>query len=682
MWNGGSTFGPEFDKPIIEQPSGKEKNRPAFANQLVLTPGSQFDKASPTAAAAMALDNAKRFNEFAGKQLEHHYRQRSQEIHDAFSGPNGYLRAAVVAWLTDGGPSALGLSYEAVTGIRIGLEAQWRLLNTLIEGDQETGIESFRKTVLPRAFEEYNAQANRLQRGSGRGVFNRGGRAAKERFLRGPFRTLQERTIELQKMLAARQTYRELTVETIRMQRVLKELKDNADQLRQNLERETETDVGEHGRSGVLDLAVLDDPKLLAHHFHDLLDETRRLGVEACATLVTASPKDAYDPSTLDASVDVDGDLLDQPDALATTGVVMETFNRLLDPLVGSSTLTRDRYIDQLENAIVADGVNRLGRRVREMSIWDALAAECKARTALGLHDAAVEQAEREITAQRQNAEDAGVPAKDWEHQLFQYFIRRRLEECQKRVRPFWNLNGLMTANFGQPYDFVVLATDEKAYRIAETKHGIKGLLDQIASLMKAGTPKWLPGRDRIVLYSREGVAPLFYLNDRELKVMRDSAAQKARDKFLYTDVRFEGRVDPVIRPGESPDEQLLYAIGMGLELGIITWDDTGVLNGTVRLALEIEGEARTVGSLVELKQLFDEEPETAKQLKERVDEVIRDLPEDQQQARQHMAQIAVAEMLRGVGVHPLSEPDTQLLVWVEQAILQRMTYGQSFVNA
>ena len=41
----------------------------------------------------------------------------------------------------------------------------------------------------------------------------------------------------------------------------------------------------------------------------------------------------------------------------------------------------------------------------------DALAAECKARTALGLHDAAAEQAEREITTQRQNAEDAGVPA-------------------------------------------------------------------------------------------------------------------------------------------------------------------------------------------------------------------------------------------------------------------------------
>lgn len=680
LWNGESSFGDKFDEPITEQPSGNEKDLPPFANQLLLKPGSQFEKANPTQATAMALDNAKRLSEYAGRQLDHHYRQRGEEIRDAYAGSAGSLRSAVATWLTDGGPSALGLSYEAVTGIRVELEAQWRLLSTLIEGDQESDVESYRKKVLPRVLEEYNVQAAKLQRGGGSGRLNRGGgTAAKERFLRGPFKELQASTIELQKMLAARQTYRELTVETIRMQRVLKELKDNADQLRQNLERETQTDVGEHGRSGVLDLAVLDDPKLLAHHFHDLLEETRRLGVDACATLVTAPPRDAYDPSTLDASLDIDGNLLDNPDALATTGVVMETFERLLNPLVGSSTLTRDRYIDQLENAIVSDGVNRLGRRVREMSIWDALAAECKARTALNLHDAAVEQAEREITIQRQNAEDAGVPAKDWEHQLLQFFIRRRLEECQKRVRPFWNLNGLMTANYGQPYGFVVLATDEKAYRIAETRHGIKGSLDQIADLMQAGTPKWLPGKDRIVLYSREGVAPLFYLNDRELKVMRDSSAQKARDKFLYTDTRFEHVVDAVIRPGESSEEQLLYAIGMGLELGIIQRDEPGLLGGGAVLLLVGE-EPRTLGSLAELKQLLEDEPAVGTELMQRVDAEIKALPEDQQRARQYEAQIAVSELLRGGGKQPNGDLDSQLLIWVEQAILQRMNYGQAFV--
>jgi hypothetical protein len=684
VWNGKPAFGPEFDKPITEQPSGKLRNRPVFGNPLVMTSGSQFAKAAPSAAVPMAIAAAEQLNAYAGKQLEHHYQQRRQEIREAFSSPKGHLRTAVVRWLTDGGPSALGLAYEAVTGIRSRLEAQWRQLNDLIEGNPDTGAEGLKKT-LEKLQEDYPADAARMQRGSGGGLsraFGQGGKTAKEKFLKGPYRTLQDRTIELQKMLAARQTYRELTVETIRMQRVLKELKENADQLRQNLERQTETDVGEHGRSGVLDLAVLDDPRLLAHHFHELLEETRRLGVDACATLVTAPPKDANDPSTLDASLDVDGELLEHPDALATTGVVLETFNRLLDPLVGSSTLTRDRYIDQLENAIVSDGVNRLGRRVREMSIWDALAAECKARTALNLHDVAVEQAEREITAQRQNAEDAGVPAKDWEHQLLQFFIRRRLEECQKRVRPFWNLNGLMTANFGQPYSFVVLATDEKAYRIAETKHGIKGSLDQIADLMQAGTPKWLPGKDRITLYSREGVAPLFYLNDRELKVMRDSSAQKAQDKFLYIDARFEKCVDQVIRPGESRNEQLLYAIGMGLELGIIKWVDTGSLNGGVHLELDLGGEPRTVGSMAELKQLLDDNPETAEHLKHRVDEEMQALPQDQQYARPFEAQIAVAALLGGEGGHPLSEDDTQVLIWVEQAILQRMNLGQAFVNA
>ncbi len=683
VWDGKPAFKSEFDKAVIDPTTGKQKAKPAFPTQMSITPGTPFAKANGPSAQAMATAAIAQIDAYAGKQLNTHYVRRGQEIREAFSGPNGYLRAAVIDWLTEGGPSALGLAYESVTGLRIAIEGQWRQLNELYEGNQDTGAVGLKKQ-LADAQNAYSAAINHLPNGFGNGltrVFNRDGKAAKEKFLRGPFRSLVDRTTDQQRMLAARQTYRELSVETIRMQRVLKELKDTADLLRQNLERETQTDVGEHGRSGVLDLAVLDDPKLLAHHFHELLDETRRHGVDACASLVTAPPKDANDPSILDASVDADGNPIEQPEALATTGVVMETFKRLLDPLVGPSALTHDRYMDQLENAIVSDGVNRLGRRVREMSIWDALAAECKARTALGLHDAAVEQADREIKAQRQNAEDAGVPAKDWEQLVLQFFIHRRLEECQKRVRPFWNLNGLMTANHGQPYGFVVLATDEKAYRIAETRHGIKGSLDQIASLMQAGTPKWLPGRDRIVLYSREGVAPLFYLDDRELKKMRDSSAQKARDKFLYTDARFENCVDPVIRPAETADEKVLYAIGLGLELGIIQLDDSGALEGEA-VRLHLHDEPRSLGSISELKQVFDEEPTMALEFTRRVDDSTRALSEDQQQARQHRAQLLVAELLRAAERLHLGERDVEVLVLIEQAILQRMNYGQSVVHA
>jgi hypothetical protein len=269
------------------------------------------------------------------------------------------------------------------------------------------------------------------------------------------------------------------------------------------------------------------------------------------------------------------------------TGIVSDVFDRKLDPRAGGSSLLHERFRDQLMAAIVDDGVRRLGRRVRDLSIWEALAAECNAREQLGMEDAAVTAAIAAVQSDRAAAELAGVPPKDWEQEVLRHFIRNKLFECQKRVRPFWNLNGLMTANYSHPYHFIVLAADREAYSEANSRFGIDGVLEATASLMQAGTPKWLPGRDRIVLYAREGVAPLFYLNERELKRLRDAAAQKRKEKFLYTDLRFEEVADRVIRPHEAYEDTYRFALALGLELGVITRVETdGHLNGRSLLRL------------------------------------------------------------------------------------------------
>lgn len=66
-------------------------------------------------------------------------------------------------------------------------------------------------------------------------------------------------------------------------------------------------------------------------------------------------------------------------------------------------------------------------------------------------------------------------------------------------------------------------------------------------------------------------MAPLFYLNEHELKGLRDAAAQKKSAKFLYTDRRFDDVIDEVIRPQESADDTYRFAIALGIHLGLIT---------------------------------------------------------------------------------------------------------------
>ena len=680
LWDGKPSLGTLLNEAWIEQPGNRRKTLQNYNATVNPSDNSPFMKAPATAVASMANEGVRGLEGFADKQWTTHYAHRREEIIAAYSGPEGQLRKQVDLWLTEQGASALGFAYAAVAQIQRELSNQWDQMRERIDGNKETGVVGA-TAQLDTAREEYERAAGQLASRSGgglTGVFNRNGqKKARANFVNRQYQPLVTKTRELAQMRAARTTYLDLGVETSKVLRVLKELNDKANDLRRDLERETEHDVGEHGRTGVLDLAVLDDPKLLRHHFREALEETGRSGVDSCAIRVTVMAHQGGNLSTFDAAIEEDA--LERPpgDTLATTGIVASTLSRVLDPATGAPGHVWDRYKDQLAAGIVADGVSRLGPRVREMSIWDALAAECKARTALAMHDSAVEQADREIRKERQNAENAGVPQRDWEQHLLKFFIRRRLEDVQKRVRPFWNLNGLMTANYGQPYGFVVLATDQDAYRRAETTHGIQGILDLVTNLLQAGTPKWLPGRDRIVLYSREGAVPLFYLNDRELKVMRDSSAQKSRDKFLYTDARFADRVDPVIRPAEASNERLLYAVGMGLQLGVLEWDRAGAGIASLHLGED----SRIADSLNELVAQLEADAALAHHLRDRVNAAIHELSEDQQQAAQHRAQIAIAEAMRADVARKLSDDDLTLLTSIEEAILLRMNYGQPFVN-
>ena len=683
-WGGKPDFAAEFDKPVTDTLTGKTKNRPTLQVQLNPDNNEAYAKMGADPSVAYLRQAKKTLDAWAGKEYQTYLAQRSREIIDAYRGPtgiDGLLQKQVIEWLNTGGASALGLAYEAVTELRKTIEEQWSLVSELLEGKEgstKTGL----KKELADLEDAYDQKLQQFQKQFKNGLFGFGGsgKDAKEKFLKQTWRPLQDKTITRQKALMARETYRELSTETQRVQRVLKILLDDAANLRTTLERETETDVGEHGKTGVLDLAVMDHPRLLEYHFREPLELAERQGAEHCAIAVTGRPEEVGGPIPLDTFISEDGSEKDPGVTLIKTGVVVESFEKMINPKTASSMMNRDRYRDQLENAIVSEGVGRLGPQVRDMSIWDALAADCDARQAINMPDNALHTAIKEVQDQRGGAEEAGVPAKDWNRYVLAAFIRCRLFECQKRVRSFWNLNGRMTADYGQPYDFTVLATDKTAYRIAESKYGIKGVLDNTASLMRAGTPKWMHGSDRIVIYNREGVAPLFYINDRELKRMRDATSQKAKEKFLYTDVRFEELLDPVVRPHETAEERSHYAIGLGIYFDIISGNLSG-LDGNRSITLRLNGEQHHFNSFKELSAHLKHDKVLADDLAKEIDRrLLADENGDSHQSEVHTAQTKVAGLLRDVAKSG-GDQDEAILSLIDRALLTRITYGLLLVD-
>ena len=689
-WGKQPSLEPELTKPTVDL-NGKTKTLVGFRNALDPDTDPRYAKMDAAAAKAETNQVKTQFDDYLGKTYHPYLELRVAELARNYSGPDGTLRKQVNAWLEKNGPNALGQTYAIVRLVREELEDEWRQLNRKIEGTKEgTGEASLRRDVQLAVDNWANAQAqlNRKSGGGVAGIFNRGGQTGKKTFLTHAWQPYKSKSEELAKAEAARKLLRDLGAETARVERALQLLVDNANDLRAALERSTAEDIGEHGKAGVLDLAVLDDPKLVAHRFDDALTEATAAGVGHCAISVTVGGGDVDQPT------DAAGEAVAiAPKDAELIGVVRRTLDKALDPRSGSSALLNEQYRDHLEGAIVAAGVERIGKRVRELTIWEALAAECLARQALGMQDAAVVDALAQVRVQRTNAEEAGVPPRNLEAQVLQGFIRNRLFECQKRVRPFWNLNGLMTSNHGQPYGFVVLATDQAAYRRAESMLGIKGVLERTADLLLANSPKWMPGQDRIVLYSREGVVPLFYLNEWELRKMRDAAAQKESEKFLYTDVRFKDHIDPVIGPEEMRKETVCYAVGLGVVLGVVEEGGLGddrhpdLTFAAPAAVADGDGAAgtpatpRTFPNLVAAIDALERDDAFREGFVKQVDRALDAVDHDDQYRRLEQALSHAHDQVLAVANLPKSAEEEDRWRTVERTILQRMNYGHYLVS-
>ena len=181
------------------------------------------------------------------------------------------------------------------------------------------------------------------------------------------------------------------------------------------------------------------------------------------------------------------------------------------------------------------------------------------------------------------------------------------------------------------------------------------------------------------MLYTREGVAPLFYMNPGELKQLRDFAAQKAKEKMLHTDKRFMTLADPVIRPAENDDDFRKYLIVIGLQLGVIDRVAVdGHLNG--RLSVRLADGAVEYSSVRDVQEAL---AGNSGMLDDVVDRVNHEMQTIAPASRVGEVQSA---MLRAIDLHREASASHQPAEarWWERAVRvlnTRMHYGQYFVN-
>jgi hypothetical protein len=640
-WDGVVSLDSRFEEDIRQGTDRSEPivNMPPIAN-------AHWDKADAEQSARIALDAQDRLQAWMANTYVPHITQRRDEIVAEFSGPKGNLAAFVVRALEDGGAGGLKYALTAVTAIREQLELELagsidRVNGTPEDRGGDPGLRRDQQDALNE--ENWNSAVQRLRNGFG--FLNRGAGAAKATFIKTTLRPAEDAWRTLVRAEAGQAVYNSMLAEATRMQHALQNLVEQTVQTRENIARVVRSDLGSDGLAGSLDVNVLDDVTLADHHFDKVLSRA------------IASDSE----STVEAMVNSDD------------GVRGALLRRL--GTRGSGAQLNEDYRGMLERRSVVAGQVLVEDEVDSLTIWEAIAAECDARQELDMVDRVLSDALSDMRRQRQLAEQQGLVRDDWSDVLLQSYVRGKLQECQARVRPFWRLDGIRSASHGEPYRFTVIARDKRVYEDAKNTLGLGNVLDESARMLGAGRPYELPGRHSVVLYTREGVAPLCYLDEGELKEMRDDAARTSTYKFLYTDRRFADAVDAVIAPAETPENRLMYLLGSAQHLGLLkpAGSDLGS-NGHVAF------DDRSWESLRDLYRAARSDGDLRRHLAQRYNEALLEFDESRRSRMVQDARLKMRERLRDARE---GDDGLEIAFWeaAERAISDRIATDQFLVN-
>lgn len=482
------------------------------------------------------------FEEWRDRELAHFILRRTQVNIDAMTGPDGAIVTFIDEQLRL--PNGIARASTAIDALLKLIREQQEIVRREIGGDPALGADAAgQRANLERSREQLDRQIGKLPNSFGR-LRDRNGREAKTTFVK----RVWNQYIRLEESVAiayAALSYYEAVVNKLETARIyLDELIVAARRLGEQLDATANDDLGANVKDSILSVGILDDTRIVDHHFGPALDQAvAEAGEALIARIITGEH-----------------------------GVIDSLKRKMLQLASAKHEDIHDDFRAAIQKAAAAAGKEQFEREVRKLTIWDAIKIECSVRQQLGLIDNALAEARSTLNEQRIFMARSGNPLVNSERFLLQQFIQRKLIQCKRRADPFWQIDHVVRSEYAdQPgllYPLRVLAYDRRTYDDFVTRENLDPNLIQAIARDIGVEPQHLPDIDGVLLYCREGVAPLFFLNGAERSQLRESAARMSgRNKEIYTDRRFKGKVDPIIAPPVRPEERRKYALALAASL-------------------------------------------------------------------------------------------------------------------
>jgi hypothetical protein len=379
-----------------------------------------------------------------------------------------------------------------------------------------------------------------IQDGFGK-VRNKSGKTAKEQFVAN-WNAYVNTEIDLAIATQTVAYYSAVLREVEATQDYLRELILAARSQGELLDRAARDDLGANVKESVLNVGILDNVKIVDFHFRHLMDQAvQDAGGGLIKDLITGERGLSY---ALKVKVD------------RRAGVRHE--------------LVLDDFREAILKAVLDAGRRLFEKEVAKLTIWDAIKYECIARKEIPELDFDFNTAKDALDQHRAELNRNGTPLVNGDTYLLEQYIQAKLARLKRQAAPFWQLDQSEMSNYadrpGLLYPITVLGFDRTSYEDFAAREQLDpGLVQAIAQSVGV-EPQHLPGPDAIMLYCREGVAPLFFLGRKEKDKLRDSAARiSGRNKEIYTDIRLKSVVDPIIAPPERPEDRRKYAVGIAV---------------------------------------------------------------------------------------------------------------------
>lgn len=525
-------------KTLLEKPVKKETALPAF---------SAFPNLAWTDAPAASVDAVVRqarddFQKWIGDKYAPHLSKRADEVIQELTGPNGEISKELQGLLASsdsrGFVQALAASRELVVRLDAEIAKITELLNTK-PGAGPTGYGLQNRVtqwqgrpVAGQYIDKWAGAIQQVQEGYGR-IRDRKGEEAKNDF---ETNTWQPYIRDEKDLIAATQSLRvlhALVSDARRLDAMLNQVRDGFNNQAIILRADAEADLGEMMTDGTLDVGVMDEVQLVDVHFKGDL-------------------KDAFDSD----AISIGKRMLEGDKGAGDTFRAIIQGQPWEDARVGFS--------GHIYELLTEYGRSRFEPIVKRISVWDALSLEASLREQLNIADTPLQDARAAAERHRDNMVANGLKPEGVDKVFLRHYISKKLQICKERSQPFWQLDELSVTSYGNPslpFDFQVMGYDQTAFKSFATRTGLTELIDQLESDLgvQAGDTA---GADAVHFYQREGGVPLHFLHGSDLKRLRDSfRIMRSNNKQAYTDRRYASYLPPLIAAGESPDQQLAYAI-------------------------------------------------------------------------------------------------------------------------